>query len=86
MATYEFDQINKHMQNLQELSQEIEKAPNIKSAMDLNSRIEIELADIQVEELRMQTLMNQQKAQQQSTQIAQESEASQFNQAGESQS
>lgn len=85
-ATYEFNDINKHLQTLQQLGQQIEKAPNLKSAMDLNSRIQLEVAYVSIEELRMQTVLNQQMSQAQASQIAQENEAAKFNQAGESSS
>lgn len=82
-ATYEFNDINKHLQNLQQLGQQIETAKNLKSAMDLNSRVQLEVAYISIEELRMQTVLNQQMAQSEASKIAQENEAAQFNQAGE---
>lgn len=82
-ATYEFNDINKHLQTLQQLGQQIEKAPNLKSAIDLNSRIQLEVAYVSIEELRMQTVLNQQTSQAQASQIAQENEAAKFNQAGE---
>ena len=84
-ATYEFNDINRHLQNLYDLSQQIEDKKNsdMKSAMDLNSRIQIESSYIAMEEVKMSTLLNQQMAQAQSHQISDENEASQFNQAGE---
>lgn len=86
-ATYEFNDINNHLKTLYSLGQQIENAKknnDLKSAVDLNSRIELEIAYISIEELRMQTLLNQQTAQVQSSKISLESEASQYNQAGES--
>ncbi len=84
-ATYEFNDINRHLKNLYDLSQQIEDKKNsdMKSAMDLNSRIQIESSYISMEEVKMSTLLNQQMAQIQSHQISDENEASQFNQAGE---
>lgn len=82
-ATYEFNDINKHLQHLQQLGKQIELANNLKSAMDLNSRVQLEVAYISIEELRMQTVLNQQMAQSQASKIAEENEAAQFNQAGE---
>ena len=83
-ATYEFNDINRHLKNLYDLSQQIEdkKNPDMKSAMDLNSRIQIESSYIAMEEVKMSALINQQMAQMQSQNIAAENEASQFNQAG----
>lgn len=87
MATYEFNAINQHLQTLQNLGQQMESKQNsdTKSAIDLNSRIQLEVAFISIEELRMQTLLNQQVAELQSANIEQENEASLYNQAGESQ-
>ena len=84
-ATYEFNDINRHLQNLYDLSQQIEDKKNsdMKSAMDLNSRIQIESSYISMEEVKMSALLNQQMSQMQSNQISDENEASQFNQAGE---
>ena len=84
-ATYEFNDIDKHLKTLQTLSKKIEDAKNsnTKSAMDLNSRIEVEVGYISIEILRMQTVLNQQTAQSQANRIAEENETSQFNQAGE---
>ena len=82
-ATYEFNDINTHLKTLQQLGKQIETAKNLKSAMDLNSRIQLEVAYVSIEELRMQTVLNQQMAQSQASKIAQENEAAQFNQAGE---
>ena len=86
MATYEFNDINAHLQTLYNLGKQIENAHqnnDLKSAIDLNSRIQLEVAYLSMEELRMQTLINQQIAQMQSSTIVMEGEAAQFNQAGE---
>ncbi len=85
-ATYEFNDINKHLKMLYDLGQQIEnskKNNDLKSAIDLNSRINLEIGYINAEEVRMTTILNQQLAQLQASRIALESEASQFNQAGE---
>ena len=85
-ATYEFNDINNHLQNLYQLGQQIENAQknnDLKSAVDLNSRVQLEVGYIAIEELKMSTIMNQQMAQMQSSKIALENEASQYNQAGE---
>lgn len=87
MATYEFNAINQHLQMLKDLGQQLETKQNsdTKSAIDLNSRIELEVGFISLEELRMTTLINQQSAEVQAATIAQENEASLYNQAGDSQ-
>ncbi len=84
-ATYEFNDLNQHLETLQSLSAQIEnpKNTNIKSAIDLNTRIEVELGYISIEELRMQSLLNQQTADLSASKISSENQAAQFNQAGE---
>lgn len=85
-ATYEFNDINNHLQELKNLGAQIESTTNkggLKSAIDLNSRIQLETAYVSMEELRMQTLLNQQLSAEQANKIALENEASQYNQAGE---
>jgi type IV secretion system protein VirB5 len=85
-SSYEFNDINHHLQTLYQLGQQIENAQqnnNMKSAVDLNTRTQLEEGYISVEELRMQTVLNQQMAELQSANIASENEGSQYNQAGE---
>ncbi len=84
-ANYEFNQINQHLQALYKLSDAIEsdRSNNLKSSIDLNSRIEVETGYIAIEELRMQTLLNEQAASQTASRINQETETAEFNQAGE---
>lgn len=87
-TTYEFNDINNHLNTLFQLGKQIENASqnnDLKSAVDLNSRVNLEVAYISIEELRMQTVLNQQASQEQADKISQENEASQFNQAGVSQ-
>lgn len=62
-TTYAFDDINTHLTRIHELSQKIEETENTKSALDLNSRLIAEMAYIQVQTLKLQTLINQQTAQ-----------------------
>lgn len=83
--TYEFNTIHQHLKTLYQLSQQISGKGNtdVKSAIDLNSRIEIEVAYISTEILRMQTVLGQQMAAMSAHNIALENETSQFNQAGE---
>ncbi|MCH7621959.1 MAG: hypothetical protein IH870_08685, partial [Chloroflexi bacterium] len=63
-ASFAFNNIKTHLDNIHALSQKIDSTQNIKSAMDLNSRLVVELAYIQTQELKIQVLMNQQTAQQ----------------------
>ncbi|HHS8321919.1 TPA: type IV secretion system protein [Legionella anisa] len=78
-ATYAFNEVNAHLKAIHNLSMTIDKAPNTKSAMDLNSRILAELAYIQVENLRLNTLISQQMAVQGANKIALDSESVRFN-------
>lgn len=85
-VTGEFNDIQRHLDQLQQLGAEIENSQQnntIKSAIDLNSRIELEVAYISMEELRMQAVLNQQTAALSNNQITQETESSEFNHAEE---
>lgn len=85
-STYEFNEINDHLQTLYQLGQQIEdtqKNGDLKAAMDLNSRVQLEVGFLSAEAVRMETIVNQQMAETEATRIAAENEASQFNQAGE---
>jgi type IV secretion system protein VirB5 len=77
-ASYAFNDIKQHIENVHILSNEIEKSPNTKSAIDLNSRILTEIAYISIQELKMQSLINQQLAQQSASDIQAETEESKF--------
>lgn len=78
-ASYAFNDIKKHLDNIHNLSEQIEKAPNTKAAIDLNSRLVAETAYIQTQELKMQSLQNEQLAQQTSSKIDSESASAKFN-------
>lgn len=78
-ASYAFNDINTHLQAIHALSANIEKTPNTKSAIDLNSRLLAELAYIQTEQLKLQTLLSQQTAMSGFNDIASESELATFN-------
>jgi type IV secretion system protein VirB5 len=62
-TTEAYNEINKHMEALHKLSKQIEKTPNTKGAIDLNSRLISEIGFIQLMSLRLQALMSQQIAQ-----------------------
>lgn len=79
-ASFAFNTIQSHLQTVHALSQQIEAAPNTKSAIDLNSRLVAELAYIQLQELKMQAVLNEQLAQQSSNVIAEKTAAAKFNQ------
>lgn len=78
-STYSFNEINKHLKAVHNLSAQIEKAPNTKSAVDLNSRLLAEIAYIQTQNLKVQTLISQQLAQGGASDIAIDSQIARFN-------
>jgi len=78
-AAYAFNDIKTHLKNVHDISAKIETATNTKAAVDLNSRLQAELAYISIQELKMLALMNQQLAQQQSNNIATETQSAKFN-------
>lgn len=78
-GTYSYNEINKHLKAVHDLSAQIEKAPNTKSAVDLNSRLLAEIAYIQTQNLKMQTLISQQLAQGGASDIAIDSQIARFN-------
>lgn len=78
-STYEFNDIQKHLDNIHELTQKIEATDNAKAATDLNSRLIAELAYVSVQELKMLTLLNEQTSQQSAGNIAAMSQQAAFN-------
>lgn len=78
-TTYAFNEINQHLKSIHTLSTNIEKAPNTKSAVDLNSRLIAEVAYIQVLNLKLQTLISQQLVQNSSNELADDGEMIRFN-------
>lgn len=78
-ATYSYDELNDHFNTVHQLSLQIEQAPNEKSIADLQARLLTEIAYIEMAELRMQTLLNQQFAQQRIIDTKEDELAAQFN-------
>lgn len=78
-TTDSYNEINRHMAVLHKLSQQIEKTPNTKGAIDLNSRLVTELAFIQLVSLRLQTLMSQQVAQESLSELQDRADMVRFN-------
>ncbi|KTD47893.1 vir protein B5 [Legionella quinlivanii] len=78
-ATYAYNEINQHLKAIHELSAHIEKTPNTKAAVDLNSRLIAELAFIQTEQLKLQTLIGQQSAMSSFNDISSETDMARFN-------
>ncbi len=79
-ASYAFNDIKQHLENIHQLSQNIEKAQDTKAAIDLNARLLTEIAYIQVQQLKMQSLVNQQLMQEGTDKIQAETQAAKFNQ------
>lgn len=77
-ATYAYNDINKHLQTIHKLSEQIEKTKDEKAVSDLNARLLAEIAYIQTQELKMQILLNQQMAQNSSDNIDAETRAAKF--------
>lgn len=78
-AAKEFNDINQRLSDIHDLTVQIDTADTSKKAMDLNSRLLAQVAYLQAEQLRMQTLINQQYVQTQAAQLDEDSLASQFN-------
>ena len=78
-TTYAFNDINEHLKSVHELSAKIDKTENTKSAIDLNSRLVAEIAYIQLQTLKLQTLISQQTSQVGANQIAKRSDMASFN-------
>lgn len=78
-ATYAFNEVNTHLKAIHSLASQIEKTPNTKAAMDLNSRLIAEMAYIQTETLRLQTLLAQQAGFNGASTLRADSDIAQFN-------
>lgn len=63
-SQYVYDEINKHIRNINEYRKKIDESgnQNLKASMDLNSRIQTEQAQIQVEMLKLQSIQAQMQA------------------------
>ncbi len=79
-ASYAFNTIKSHLDRIYQLSQKIEKANNEKSAIDLNTRMQTEMAYVQVQTLKQIALLNLQMARSHTDNIASETQNAQFNQ------
>lgn len=77
-SAYAFNEVNKSLERIHQLSQKIEKADNTKAAVDLNSRLLTEVAYLQTQNLKAQSLINQQLAQKQSLELSERAKASQY--------
>lgn len=78
-ASYAFNNIKTHLNNLHELSAKIENTKNEKAATDLNTRMQAEMAYVEVQILKQTALLNEQLARSDSDKIASETAAAKFN-------
>lgn len=78
-TTKTFNEINARLKNIHTLALKIDQTPNTKSAVDLNSRLTAELAFIAVMNLKLQTLISQQKAEESAAELAEEGQRAKFN-------
>ena len=79
-ASYSFESVNEHLDNIKELSSQINKAENPKAIEEINARINAEVAYLQVEQIKSMAIMNEQLAQNQASELVHEKAASEFNQ------
>ncbi|WP_373443245.1 type IV secretion system protein [Legionella pneumophila 130b] len=78
-TTESYNEINKHMEALHKLSQQIEKNTQHQGAIDLNSRLITEIGFIQLMSLRLQALISQQAAQENLSALQDRAEMAKFN-------
>lgn len=78
-TTYIFNELNERLKNIHELSKAIDQTGNTKGAVDLNSRLMAELSYIQILNLKLQTLISQQLAENSASALSDESEMIRFN-------
>lgn len=61
-SQYDYDQIQKQINEMNKLKTEIDKTENLKSAVDLQNRLQVENSMMQLSILRQLSLLNQQQA------------------------
>ena len=77
-SEYTLNEINSSLTRIHQLSGQIEKADNTKASVDLNSRLLTEVAYLQTQHLKSQSLMNQQLAQKQAVELSERGAASEY--------
>jgi|GEM_PF-1793131 len=77
-SEYALNEVNASLERIHQLSQQIEKADNTKAAVDLNSRLLTEVAYLQTQNLKAQSLINQQLAQKQAVELSERATTSEF--------
>lgn len=78
-SSYAFNNSEKDLKRIYSISSNIEKTNTIKAATDLNGRLLTEIAYMQVQQIKMQTILNQEIAEQNARQIETSTEAAKFN-------
>lgn len=78
-SSYAFNDIKTHLDNIHQLSKQIDNAQNTKAAVDLDTRMQAEMAYVNVQELKQMAIMNEQLANRQSGDISEESQNAKFN-------
>ena len=78
-ATYAFNNVEQRLRAIYALSKNIDHAQNTKAAIDLNSRLLTEVAYINVQQVKMQALLNEQMAQSAASRIESETQEAKFN-------
>lgn len=73
-----FEEVNKRLEDIHTLSKQIETANSTKAAIDLNSRLLAEIAYLQAENLKGQTIINKQLAEQAESAHAEEAMHAKF--------
>ena len=81
IASGAYAEVNDDFKTLSELGRQIgnkEADPDLKHAVDLNSRVQLEVGNLAVQQLRMLALLNEQLAQNQATYLEQEQDAAAY--------
>jgi len=81
MASGAYAEVNQDFKDLHDLGLQIgdgSKDPDLKHAVDLNSRVQLEVGNLATQEIRMLALLNQQMAQSQATALEQQQDASAY--------
>lgn len=79
-ASYSFEDVNKHLDTINELSKKINEDSNPKAVAEINARINAEVAYLQVEQIKSLAVLNEQIAQDQASSLVNDKAASEFNQ------
>ncbi|TAK77638.1 MAG: hypothetical protein EPO11_02415 [Gammaproteobacteria bacterium] len=77
-SSYGYDQINQHIKNVHDILEKLDSQTTEKAAIDLNARLNAEVAFILLEQLRQQVMQNQNIATQTQGEVNGMSDASKF--------